>query len=197
MPGDTPQHAGISTTYDLQYTLERDDLVALTRYHLAHSRLYTFVWIAATAGIALALGIFIPSVAYLIFRLLGRDWVQPAYRPFVYGIVVAQLVMFALMLANRKKTLEWFANELASKNIKGLKALGRRRLTLSKQGITAVGAKGETSRPWETVTNIVTTDDRVLVCADVVFAIPRNAFANKDEFEAFLKVVDEWRRVAK
>jgi len=197
MSRDMPHSSEAATIYELHYSLDRADLVALTRHHLAHSRLYAIVWIAVTVGFALALGLLGPLVLFLIDRFLGGDWVQPAYRPFVFGVVVAHVLMFALMFANRKKSLDWLARQLASQNQKGLQVLGESSLKVSREGITAIGAKGETIRPWQAVSSVMKTDGQAFLCADVVFVIPRRAFADEDRFEEFLKSAHKWLGEAK
>ena len=180
--------------YELEFTLERDDLVAYSQYHLAQSRLFTLIRIFVTMGLGTALGVLPASILLAINHLAREDRGQPDWSVFVYGVVTANAVIFALMYANRRKNRRRIAEQLVDQDQATSKALGKRKMIISREGIRMLGSAEETVREWSSVADMVAIDDHIFACADRVFIIPARVIGGVGEIEMFLETVDQWRR---
>lgn len=177
--------------YELEFELERDDLVAYTRYVLANSRGKKLLWYALWGLAGFIAGLVLTTVIASVDRLLGGEPPQPVYRPYVFGVVVGTAVMLYLARTAWKKNLDYIADTWTGK--KDTPRLGPRRMTLSREGFTFVGPEREHVRPWQSVTNVVVLDDRAFLVADLVFVVPCRAFADRSGFEEFLAAAHNWR----
>lgn len=183
--------------YELEFTLERDDLVAYSQYHLARSRLFTLIRIFVTMGLGTALGVLPASILLTINHLTGEDRGQPDWSVFVYGVVTANAVIFALMYANRRKNRRRIAEQLVDQDQATPKALGKRKMIISREGIRMLGSAEEMVRGWSSVADVAATDDHIFVCADRVFIIPARVIGGAGEVGMFLETVEQWRRSEK
>ena len=168
-----------------EYEFTKDDLIAFNLYHHRHSptsrRQYRRAW-------------FVPAYLWL-FLCIGIWYVDDLKRgeplrtfldllPLFCGV---PLYLLYFPWAYRRNLRKIVAGMVSEGQNRGL--FGRRRVTISLEGVTETGEFGQTTRTWRGIERVTETEDYVYIYANAVaaFIVPSRAFAGPSEFEEFVR----------
>jgi hypothetical protein len=176
---------------EVEYHLTFDDLMAFNRHHQKHglnkvAPLKLRGWWAwgpyvAAVGFAVAL-----TVTYPLTKGYGMHVV------FLVGLLVG-MALFAFLAVGlavgRTRSLREFFEEGHARWI-----LAPRRLTISPEGFRVVNYYVDAMNRWEQVWQISVTEDYAFFYLTPIMGhvLPRRAFADRREFEAFVALAQEY-----
>jgi hypothetical protein len=180
-----------AVTYQLEFTLDHDDLLALARHCLPRSRVRSVLMFAADAAVIVACGMLLVTFLVLLGRFFTGEWYHPIYLPFLLMSVLSVVFVFATSPAIKRRADDRVAERWAT-HFERQQSLGTRKLTASREEIAVASANGETTRKWKAVKSVETTDSHAFIRGDVLVVVPRRAFSEEREFEEFVDSVKQW-----
>lgn len=186
------QHSRNETVYELKYDLQSSDLAAYEGNWWANHRLVSTSVYPLAIIFAVAIGLLVPFLFFLVVRLFGGEWAWQLNLIYVYGVAAALLIIVWRLPGLKKTVLSRLANSWTSHSFDE-QSLGARQLTATQDQIEVSGPNGTTRRTWCAVTRIATTDNHAFIYADVTFIVPRRPFQSEEEFEEFVKSIKSWR----
>lgn len=178
----------------IEHTLTKDDLCAFNIHHTRRSpaarRQYLTAWfLPAAIGLAICLGLW-----YLANLPRGEPLkTLRALSPLFLGVPV-YLVLFPFWY--RLKVRGLVARMVSEGANRGL--FGTHRVTLAPEGLSEVSGQGTTMTPWPVVERIVVSPDHAFIYINALAAVivPRRAFANEADFDAFVATARRYQEQA-
>lgn len=176
-----------------EYELTKDDLIAFNLYHHLHfsralRRQYYRAWFSPAAVLLLIC----TGVWYLAAQQSGTP-----LRTFLDLLPLFSGVPFALVASPwlYRRTIRKLVARMAGEG-KNRGLFSRRRITISKEGITDVGEFAQSSTAWWSVERVLRNKDHVFVYTSTFVAIivPRRAFTAPAEFEDFARTASDYHK---
>ena len=168
---------------EVEFTLDEADLVALARHHMEHSpairRRYRILWIGVSLGIGL--------MGMLLYAFLSLK------APALYlGAFAAFFLVFYPYY------YRWLVGRTLRKIVNARlnpKAFAARTLRATPEGLELVSAGSKMAKPWDHISGVEVTLDRVFVAVDGEYTIvlPRRRLGD----EPFQSLMDTIGRYAK
>lgn len=166
----------------VRFEFTQADFIGFNLYHHKHSPATRAIKVRAM-GLILAYG-----AAALIFKFL-----QPNFSEILWcvaaGSVLHALIFPAAFQRSLRRNVERMLSE--GKN-KGL--LGQKEIALTPAEVRTTGSMGMTAIAWLAVERVVVDGDALYIYISAVSAIvvPRRAFAQEAEFEAFVETARKY-----
>ena len=205
-----PQHApleiDVSRPLSVEFDLTVADHVAFNVSHLARGRFPTWTRkiLEVIGFVSVPLGV----TSYLLAVWSGR--IQPT--PEIEQVM--SLVLFALLYLVIYPIVMWWALAFLRRPESGHALLryylkrklsvgdtssifGHYKLTLSAETLHEQGPKNETSFKLSAVQKLVSTGQYLFIYVSPLqaYIVPRRAFPFPDDFEVFVRTVEEWTRI--
>jgi hypothetical protein len=164
-----------------EYEITKDDIIGFNLYHSRHSpavrRQYLRAWL-------------IPALIWLIKLLRTFLDLLP-----LFSAIPLYLLYFPWAYHRRlRKMVGGMVGEGQNRGYSG-----RRRTTISPEGITESGEFGEHRTVWRAVERLVRVNGNLYVYTNAVSAVivPRRAFENPSDFDAFTDSASKYHETAK
>ncbi|SFI74754.1 YcxB family protein [Planctomicrobium piriforme] len=168
----------------IDYEVTADDLLAFNEYYLTHSAVYRRQWIRGLVISVLVLSL----LPILVLVRRDKPFMEAAVDiwPLLLGPIIMVPIYFAISKRGLRRNLRRF---IVTKEVAG--ALGPHSLMLQEDGLSSRDPTGEQRVKWSAVQSVTLTEDRLMIFLNNAtgFVIPRRAFADRQQLEAFVAEV--------
>lgn len=178
----------------IAYDLTIEDMVALTQYHSERSPRENR-WRRVVQGLILLVFILLLFSAVDSIRKQGADlstgWIAVSSVPLICPTILLVLVFSA-------GVRRWSTNRSVHKAFPDVEpggTIASQTLTVSADEIHVRADAGEMALPWNEVTDVSRTDERIFVfgASEQALVVPRRAFADQAAYDAFYDELQSYR----
>ncbi|QHZ53651.1 YcxB family protein [Paenibacillus larvae] len=170
----------------IQCETTADDFITFNMYHMKHAK---------SVQRSLLIQRFIIPFIYImipfILSYMNQEWATPFFVIFI-GLAIVWAVFYP-------KFFESMARRSVTKYVSGANVqhlFGKQTLEVTEDGITEQNNGGETQVKWETVGDLVETDQHLFIYFNGLqaFIIPKQSFPDEESKRQFIETFRKWKQ---